>query len=497
MAEAFNFEGVLESLFEETFSRCERWVGKDERGNTVLVDPHEHQVIGHHYALSHFAAAAIFGCPEGSNRFDLGVSVLRAVLSRWDRDSSIAGFHNDFNTFALVLIHDELQRLGICEAERDAIEKTVLSTPDSNHDTVNWIPMRLVADEARCRWGGGDGRLPRVLRRKIQKAANGDGLVEDRLPRGTSFNLQYDVATVALLDLLETLGIEQPLDLQKAFTALVACVLPDGDVNYLGRGCNQVFAWGPWLYLLRRRGDETSQKLAADYVAPRVTTMLANENILLNDLPGEDRHLWWDYHYTSVYAAHFLLWLALARRAEPIGIRAPEEPGGPLADSGVLITRSESAMAVVFSGRHEYLAERGPEVEALWTRRRGIIHKGSFGPWLGSFGNLWSTPAVILNHFGLLGASGKSGALRPLFAPVETSLSNSCLTLRFSCRRRLVAVFNAPLRQEEAAEDISVTADGNEVPFRRSGVVVTQYGNETLCQTIPTKAQTWQVKIRL
>lgn len=497
MSEAFNFDETLASLFEKTFSRCEEWLGTDEQGRTVLVDPHEHQVIGHHYALSHFAAAAILGCPMESDRFELGVSVLRSVLSRWGQDSTTPGFHNDFNTFALMLIHDELERLEICEAERDEIERTVLSTPDSNHDTVNWIPMRLVADEARCRWGSGSGRALRDQRRKIQEAANGDGLIEDRLPRGTSFNLQYDISTVALLDLLETLGIEQPLDVQKAFMALTACVLPDGDVNYLGRGCNQIFAWGPWLYLLKRRGDEASQRLAADFLVPRAATMLENENILLNCLPGKDRDLWWDYHYSSVYAAHFLLWLALARRTEPSGASSSAESAGNFADSGVLITKSEDAMAVVFSGRREYLAERGPEVEALWTKRRGIIHKGAFGPWCGAFGNLWSAPSVVFNHFGLLRAGGRRGGLQPLFVPVEATISEDFITLRLSCRRPRVAVFNAPLRLEEAAEDISVAADGAKVPFRRSGAVVTQYGDETLYQTAPIKAKTWQVKIRL
>lgn len=498
MTETSYFDRQLESLFDETFSRCESWIGDDGRGNTVLIDPHERRAIGHHYALSHFAAAAILGCPVGSSRFNLGVSVLKAVLSRWGRDSAVPGFHNDFNNFALVLIHDELERLGICEIERDVIERTVLLTPDSNHDTVNWIPMRMIADEARLRWGGGSSKTVDALRRKIERAANSDGLIEDRLPRGTSFNLQYDVSTVALLDLVEALGIGQPLELEKAFISLRACVLPDGDINYLGRGCNQVFAWGPWLYLLKRRGDMASQKLAIDFVAPRVVEMLGNENILLNGLPGRERQLWWDYHYCSVYSAHLLLWLSLARRASPGGAAGHDaRAAGDFDDSGVYITRSEDAMAVVFSGRREYLAECGPEIEALWTRRRGAIHKGSFGPWLGAFGNRWTAPIAGFNHFGLLGVRGERGGMRPLFVPVATSLSDGYLSFHFNCRRRVMTAFNAPLLVEAAAEDISIAADGDDVPLRCVGALVSQYGNETLYQTAPIKARTWQVKIRL
>ena len=85
----------------------------------------------------------------------------------------------------------------------------------------------------------------------------------------------------------------------------------------------------------------------------------------------------------------------------------------------------------------------------------------------------------------------------PLFVPVATSLSDDCVIFRFSCKRFVTAAFNAPLLMEAAAEDISVAADGADVPFRRVGALVTQYGDEVLYQTAPIKASTWQVKIRL
>lgn len=60
-----------------------------------------------------------------------------------------------------------------------------------------------------------------------------------------------------------------------------------------------------------------------------------------------------------------------------------------------------------------------------------------------------------------------------------------------------MTAFNAPLLVEAAAEDISIAADGGDVPLRCVGALVSQYGNETLYQTAPIKARTWQVKIRL
>ena len=485
------------NMINLVYARCDSWLSVDEDDNLVLVDPHERKVVGHHYALSHFAAAAILGNAPGSKRFKDGLAVLHSVLRRWEKDSVVPGFHNDFNHFALVLAHDELERLGLCKEERDAIRRVVLSTADSNHDTINWLPMRMVADDARQRWGGEGYRALETCRRKIAKAVNDDGLIEDRLPRGTSFNLQYDVSSVALLDLIESRGIDQPVRLDDAYLALAECVLPDGDINYLGRGCNQIFAWGPWIYLLERRGDAAALDLGLKYLSDFMPVMLENENLLLNDLPGADRQLWWDYHYCSVYTAHLLLWLVLAQRAEA-GAAAPASGQAKLSDTGVRVLRDERAMAVTFSGRREYLAEQGPVVAAVWTSRHGTIHKGTFGPWLKAFGFKHSSPGVLLNHFGLLRV-GRPGAvsLRPFFVPVFTCILGDRLVIEYKSARRASCCLNLPIRPHIDISDVAVYAGDRPIELMRAGGIITQYGFESIVQTAPHEVDRWRVEIAL
>lgn len=487
----------LDDLIEMTYAKCASWLDRDEEDNMVLVDPIEGKVIGHHYSLSHFAAAAICGFPDDSTRFRMGLEVLHGVLARWDRDSLVPGFHNDFNTFALVLIHDELEMRGICSGERAKIEQTVLKTRDSDHDTVNWLPMRLMADVARTRWGRDNSREANACRKKIARAVNSDGLIEDRLPRGTSFNLQYDISSVALLDYVETCDIEQPVDLDRAYGAITACALPDGDVNYLGRGCNQVFAWGPWVYLLKRRGTESEQISGLGYLLSHLPDMLDNNNILLNDQPGLSRDMWWDYHYCSVYTAHLLMWLVLARRAQHVR-NMKGQTSGAIGQTGVKITRNADAMVVTFSGRREYLAESGPEIAAIWTRRDGVINKGAFGPWLGAFGRSHATASVLLNHFGLLAMhGGLRNSIMPLHALSEVKIVDDELLISFRIKRRQWACMNLPLFNNVVPEHVQVSAHGSPVLMRRIGSLMTQYGLVPLYQTNPAKACDWLVKISL
>lgn len=489
---------ALDAFIDQVFVRCESWLGEDGEGNLVLVDPHERAAIGNHYALSHFAAAAIMGNPCNTARFEEGLGVLRGVLARWESDSADSSFHNDFNHFALVLAHDELERLGICEEERRSIERAVLSTPDSNHDTVNWLPMRMLACHARTRWGDDCEREAKRICKKIERAINADGLIEDRLPHGTSFNLQYDVSSVALLDLADALGFDQPADLWKSYEALAECVLPDGDINYLGRGCNQVFAWGPWLYLLKRRGSDTEWEAGRSFLADRLPSMLKNENILLNDLPGSERQMWWDYHYCSVYTVHLLLWLVLARRVERLEGAGAHRHDAALGETGVSVSRLPRSVVVSFSGRREYLAERGPALCAIWTSRHGAVHKGSFGPWGGMFGGAHATPSTALNHLGLFKVD-RFNTLNvvPLMLHAKIEESDEGLQVAFKAPSRARCCFNLPMAKCVPIEDVSVFADGTPAGLKVAGEIVTQYGPELLCQTPPRRASRWVLRIKL
>ena len=381
----------IERLIDLVISTCIPWIAK-KNGVIQLVDPIDHEEISAHYGATHAAVALIiFGKEKKNERFlKLGEALLLSVLDRWGKSKELPGFHNDFNNFALCVLDTYTSDY------HDKIMGIVLKTADSSHDTVNWFPMRWYVNKCRYEWTKNDKYLNRcrICASKIKTATFNDGFIDDRLPVGISFNLQYDIATVAVMQFLRVWGEE--IDLCKETGALLNAVCPDGDINYLGRGTNQIFAWGLWIYLLASANrDELNRAL--NYLENRLPTMLKNCNLMLNDYPGEEKYMWWDYHYCSVYTAHLLLWLVLAWKDIS---KANIEPR--LVDdgsSGVHIYKNDNCFVSVFDGRTEYLAERGPVVAAIWTKKAGVICKGTFGPWKGTFGNKYMQPDVTLRNF--------------------------------------------------------------------------------------------------
>ena len=47
---------------------------------------------------------------------------------------------------------------------------------------------------------------------------------------------------------------------------MLAAEAPDGDINYLDRGTNQIFAWGLGIYLLAPSGQQDALKCAIAYL---------------------------------------------------------------------------------------------------------------------------------------------------------------------------------------------------------------------------------------
>lgn len=487
---------VLEALIETTLEKCIGWLSHDAQGNLVVVDPVENEPIYAHYAMSHLAAALVLGHQPGSERFATGIQILSGILARWDADSKRPSFHLDFNNMALCLIEKRLVALRASSDLRQRIRSIVLHSGDSDHDTINWLPMRIFVNSTRHEWTGRKkwGRAIRQSVVLLEKATNSDGFVEDRLPHGTSFNLQYDASTVALLSFLNTEGFD--FELSTRLAALINSISPDGDINYSGRGANQIFGWGPWIYLLKSTGQREAYHDAVRFLDDHLRPALANDNILLNSLPGARRDMWWDYHYTSVYTAHLLLWMVLTRdvNADPKygEIQASSQYGS---DSGVVVRRRDDFFVVSISGRREYLAERGPVIAALWTRSCGMIHKGEFGPWPKAFGNKHSAPGTLLNHFGLLTLNRYS--FEPNFVGIDVNIEKEEVTLTFVSQRRKRHVMNIPLLEGVKDSTIALKVDDEQVPLRPAGTIVTMYGVKKVFQSAPKQAIRWEVKISL
>ena len=389
----------IEKIIQQLVEVCLKFVKQDEKGRFVFEDPIDKKEISAHYGATHAATAFIIrGMAQGDLEIlRTGLNMLDSILERWEASSKLHGYHNDFNNFALCLLIDRCSSHIGNRGEK--IKATVISTPDSNNPTVNWYPMRWYVNRCRYEWTGNKIYEDKCLelRKLIAQATYKDGFIDDRTPKGISFNLQYNVATVAAMQLLRVRGEE--IDLEKEMGALLCTVAPDGDVNYLGRGTNQIFAWGMWIYLLETSLQGNISQ-ALDFLEKQVFIMIEKENMMLNPWEGSEKYMWWDYHYSSVYTAHFLLWLILAKEDSKKAEINPRKINE--GDSGVVVVRDEDAFVTWFEGRKEYLSERGPAIMALWTRKSGIICKGTFGPWQGAFGNKYAPKeTTIRNYFGL------------------------------------------------------------------------------------------------
>lgn len=503
----------IEAFLERLFPICESWI-QERDGVLSFVDPIEGKEISAHYGATHMAVAMmLYGSfAKQEQRHEIGGRLMDSILKRWEHNKKSPVFHNDFNNFALCVFEDYSQDAAIC----GKIRETVLATEDSNHNTVNWLPMRWFVNRKRYAWTHND-RYQKLCEKcdgLIRKATNADGGIEDRLPVGESFNLQYDIATVAALNYLKCRGAK--IDISRSVEFLMNSVLPDGDINYQGRGTNQIFAWGPWVYLLSSMGRDDCLGGALDYLEPRVEKMFVNRNLMLNDYPGDYKYLWWDYHYCSVYCAHFLFWLVLSLLDKD----KTEVSTTGVAEStatGLHLLRGNDAVVAVFDGRKRYLSERGPVVCAIWTKRYGVISKGSFGPWMGAFGNLYSNETVITNHIGLLGYrrkrwNGFVGKVldrmcekrhhitaerpMPLFAPIETVFEKDRLKLLWRNESGSTAILNLPVFDDcNLNPAVGLSVDGQSVEIIPVGKIKNQYGWCDLYQSRVNAGRNWELTI--
>lgn len=507
-------KSVIENLISKTMDYCASWITELD-GTVQFVDPLDHKEISAHYGATHAAAAMmLYGIRKNDSRYEeLGLSLLQSVLKRWETSKVLPGFHNDFNNFALCTLTETLPENKYGQLIEE-IKRKVLSTSDSNHDTINWLPMRWYVNLCRYTWTKEERYTVacQVCRDKIKRATYDDGFIDDRLPKGLSFNLQYDVATVAVMQFLSVRGEE--VDLSKEFGALLAAVAPDGDINYFGRGTNQVFAWGLWIYLLASAGMECDLEKALNYCAEKILVMLEKNNLMLNEWEGAEKYLWWDYHYCSVYTAHFLFWLVLAQ--EDYGKKAIVPVLSDKCDSGIEIIREAGWFVVIFSGRTEYLAERGPAVVALGLEDGRMFVKGAFGPWQGAFGKMYTIyDTVLKNCFGVLHMSINSDyshnrlmrkifqkktarpslGFRPVFVTFNVTIGQEKIEFSWENTQKKNIIFNCCVTGNFVGGELF--EDYERVPFPCVGLIRNQYGFQKLYQSRIMNRSVWKLVINI
>jgi len=498
----------INEMIKLTIDTCKSWFKEGEDGLLRFVDPIDGEEISAHYGATHAAVSfIIYGEKAGDTELtEMGYALLVSVLKRWKTCMSLPAFHNDFNNFALCVIWEYFDKNKKKEKYAEIIKEIVLNTPDSNNPTVNWFPMRWYVNLVRYQWTS-EEKYKAVCdkcRADIRTATYTDGFIDDRLPVGLSFNLQYDVATVAVLQYLRNKG--ENIDISLELGSLMNVVAPDGDINYLGRGTNQIFAWGLWVYLLSSAGKEEYVRDALNFLIDKVPVMLRNNNMMLNEWPGEEKYMWWDYHYCSVYTAHFLFWLIMAD--EQFGKYPVSEKIVEPNDSGVKLYKDEDYFVVTFDGRKEYLAEKGPCVAALWTKTSGMIVKGTFGPWQGAFGNKYNPIDVtIRNNCGLYQQEqnkdfSQNKYLHKIFKENHTEAKESIkpifskvlfdkTIIQFETETESELFFNIPFLN--LYQDIKLEVDGKIIPLMNTMIIKNQYSWAKVFQSKSVKGRVWKL----
>ena len=221
---------------------------------------------------------------------------------------------------------------------------------------------------------------------------------------------------------------------------------------------------------------------------------------MLNDWDGKEKYLWWDYHYASVYTAHCLLWLVLAlldygkKSINPIIPTSTE--------TGLHIHRSENFFVSWFEGRSEYLAEKGPAIACIWSKKQGMICKGTFAPWQGPFGNKYIYEDVVLkNYCGLISVKRNkdwsknryvhkllpsletepSLELRPLFCPIAICEKDGKVEITWENKGYEGVILNNPGTSEGVSFELY--ADDKKVSVYCVESIKNQYGWVYLHQT--------------
>lgn len=488
----------IESVIEKIFTHYEQYL-KEENDGLLLIDPNDEKLIGFHYGETHLGVAMIiWGMVVKDDRWvDKGKKIIKGFLSHIDEYQKQPAYHWDFNNFAICLLVNYLKgelknvrndmHSHNCDENHELcneLQTFIIKQNDSNNPTINWIPMRIYVNYCKYLWTGNKKykNLLDNLAKNVRDAQYTDGFYEDLLPKGKSFNFQYHLYTTAVVHFLETQGIKK-FDNAKANQQAINIIDPCGDMNYLGRGINQIFAWGPALYLYQGINAPDALQKTWDYFSKRIDIAINNNNLILNEMPGSQKIWWWDYHYASVYFSHLVFWLILGQISESNKnrfefIRIPEK------DSGVNIIETEHYQVCVFEGRKHYLAESGPLVANICGKDRHYVFKGAFGPFAGDYGNHYGiSTQTIHNYFGLIQEKIVMGYLleKPVISKsIFVEESNGQLLLQLDLGKKYKSIrVNLPLLCN--VDQVKVIYDGNQqLKLKNSGSIVGAYGQTSL-----------------
>lgn len=490
-----------------------------------LNDTHSGRVIGEHYSLSHYAAGLILLSRTTGNKTLLKPfgQILNFIEHTNHKYFQRPDYHYDFNNFSWsILLLLEIRTPGFLPTTFfSRISSLLLETPDSKNDTINWFPMRALNNFARYNLCGDRKFYDRAvsLLLKVSSAQSIDGMFDDLLPIGLSGSIQYHVFTTAVLQLIKNFEFsDQGGDLHSALNFILNIIDPEGDFNYFGRGTNQLFGWGPFLFILEGTVlPALTRNRCVDFFLENLNSCLKNNSLLLKNSTSNQYIFWWDYNYCSVYYAHLFFWLNLIN-VVPLH---QTEINYQSRTKNVEILSSDKIFCSKFNGKSYYLCERGPQICNIWTKNSGSIFKGPFGPFYDNFGNnTISKISVLLNYFGPIveypekiffrinsilftkivqkfirktQSKFDCGAiLKPIF-PTRLNqrlLDNGTVEITYKLKKYFFPIsFNIPLfhsiNVQGEIDFVNIFFDGEKVKLHNIGAVYGFYGKNEIFRTLP------------
>lgn len=192
-------EKVILSLYDK-FKLCL----SDDKDGMKLIDPLEKRVIGFHYGETHFAVSwIIFGVlNHRQEMIEIGIRLLRGFIHNAKEYQKEKEYHWDFNNIAICLLIEFLESNTDVSVGLDVedLKSFILLQNDSQHGTINWMPMRAYTNFCKYKWTGNEEYLKKAKEyiANVDRAAYNDGYYEDFLPKGKSFNFQYHIYTTAI-----------------------------------------------------------------------------------------------------------------------------------------------------------------------------------------------------------------------------------------------------------------------------------------------------------
>jgi len=471
----------------------------------ALLDPVANRIVGSHYALSHYCAGLYLQSHLKKNnairkRAD---AVFRYVLDTHHDFLKEFDYHHDFNNFAwalLLKLNTQLSGL-LPDMTRQACARLLIETGDSRHIAVNWLPMRAFNHMVRAELTGKNKfyRKGERLLKEIFAVKNADGFFEDSLKKGTSANPQYHLFTVTVLLVgkhFQCFEFDMK-ELHDSIGLVIKHIDPDGDFNYYGRGTNQIFGWGPMLFILKNLPVFGSYfEKCSSFVLSHIQNCLQNNGLLLENSIEHQFVTWRFYHYATVYISHLFFWLSVAQTLR-LSI-CSSEIDLPQSNN-INILSSDRFFCAVFKGRKRFIAEKGPMLCNLWVKKRGSIFKGPFGPFNDcpptKYDHITKT-AVIANYLGPLIETCRNDcslSVSPVF-PQKIDLVEDCNALRitYSFKRAVGgSQFNLPvfgrlaLTEDVVNQILKLSAGNDNLSFFRVGSIIGPYHELDVYRTKP------------